>query len=239
MVNIQVESEWRRRLFDVYTFYIAASSGGTLLENGQVDFDNRTMVDVLRFIRTGFEEGWYPKSIFAGDMFIQERIAAVVTGPWNIAHTENLKPEGFRYTFGPIPVPHDHEGKQWTFGDPKSIGIFSTTKHPEAAWAFVKFAISKRADLRLLEIANQLPLRRDLLRDSLYADYFEANPLMRVFAERMPYTKGFDQHPALQEVFDALNTAYDACCVNQAVPADEAVELAAQRSRHILKMRKH
>ncbi len=238
MANVQVESEWRRRLFDVYAFYIAATNGGTLLEEGQVAFDNPTMVDVLKLFRTGFEEGWYPKSIFAGDLFLQNRLAAIVTGPWNIAHTEKRKPEGFEYTFGPIPLPDDHEGEEWTFGDPKSIGIFSTSEHPEAAWAFVKFITSPEADKLLLEITNQLPLRRDLLGDSLYAGYFDANPLMRVFAERVPFTVGFDQHPALQEVFDAVNTAFDACCINLAIPAEEAVERAAERSRHILAMRK-
>ncbi len=238
MANVQVESEWRRRLFDVYTFYIAATNGGTLLKDGQVDFDNQTMVETLELFRTGYVNGWYPKSIFPGDMFLQNRLAAVVTGPWNIAHTEKLKPEGFEYGFGPVPIPDNHQGGDWTFGDPKSIGIFSTTQHPEAAWAFVKFMIDRKADLMLLEICNQLPLRRDLLTDSLYTGYFEANPMMAAFAERVPSTKGFDQHPALQEVFDAVNSAFDACCVNQAVPADEAVHKAAERSRHILAMRK-
>jgi multiple sugar transport system substrate-binding protein len=237
MANVQVESEWRRRLFDFYTFYIAHTNGGTLLKGNKIDFDNQHAVDVLEFFAEGFKKGYYPRTIFTGDQFLRGRLAAFVTGPWNISHTEKLKPEGFEYTFGPIPMPDGSQAENYTFGDPKSIGIFSTTEHPEAAWMFVKHIISRTADLKLLEICNQLPLRRDLLTDTLYSSYFEANPLMVTFAEKVPYTRGFDQHPALQEVFDALNNSFDACCVNGVIDAETAVKEAADRGRHILKMR--
>ncbi|HEB85230.1 MAG TPA: extracellular solute-binding protein, partial [Bacteroidetes bacterium] len=237
MADIQIESEWRRRLFDFYTFYIAASEGRTLLVDGRVDFDNQIAVDVMGFFATGFREGWYPRSLLAGDMFLMGYFAAHVTGPWNIAHTERLKPEGFRYAFGPIPVPDDYEGEPFTFGDPKSIGIFSNCRYPGAAWAFVRFLISRESDRKLLEIADQLPLRDGLLSDTLFADYFAAHPNMRVFARLVPHTRGFDQSPALQEVFDAISNGFDGCAVNGVITPEEAVRQAAERSRYILKMR--
>lgn len=237
MADIQVDSEWRRRLFDFYVFYIAYTNGRTLLEHGEVDFDRPEAVDVLSFFAEGFAQGWYPHSILVGDMFLQNRFAAHITGPWNIAHTERLKPEGFEYDFGPIPVPDDMDSSLYTFGDPKSIGIFSSCEHPGAAWAFVKHLIDRRADLQLLEIADQLPLRRNLLTDTLYADYFGKRPHMRIFATRVPYAVGFDQHPALQEVFDAVNNAFDAAAIQRVESPQQALEEAASRSRHILSVR--
>lgn len=237
MADIQVESEWRRRLFDFYTFYIAASNGGTLLKDGKVDFDNPTAVAVFSFFAEGFNRGWYPRTILSGDQFLQEHFAAHVTGPWNIAHTERFKPKGMEYAFGPIPVPDTMKHSTYTFGDPKSIGIFSTCKHPEAAWAFAKHLISRKADLMLLETTNQLPLRRGLLTDSLYKHYFNRNPMMLPFAEKVPTTVGFDQNTALQEVFDAVDGAFDEASIHNAVDPAEAIHRAAQRSRHILSMR--
>ncbi|MFH0881355.1 MAG: extracellular solute-binding protein [bacterium] len=237
MADIQVESEWRRRLFDFYTFYIAATNGCTLLKDGQVDFDNPIALAVFSFFAEGFNRGWYPRTILSGDQFLQQHFAAHVSGPWNIAHTERFKPEGFEYAFGPIPVPDTMRQSLYTFGDPKSIGIFSTCEHPEAAWEFVKHLISRRSDLLLLEVANQLPLRRDLLTDSLYKDYFQRNPMMLPFAEKVPTTIGFDQNTALQEVFDAVDGAFDEGAIHNAVDPADAIRHAAERSRHILRMR--
>ncbi|MEJ2753501.1 MAG: sugar ABC transporter substrate-binding protein, partial [Chloroflexota bacterium] len=136
-----------------------------------------------------------------------------------------------------IPVPDDYEGPYYTFGDPKSIGIFSTTDHPGAAWAFVEFYTSRAADLKLLEITNQLPLRRNLLNDSLYEDYFADNPMMVQFAEKVPLTRGFDQNPVLQEIFDAISNEFDAVCIHGRKEPEKGVENAAERARKILELR--
>jgi len=238
MLDANITAEWRQRLFDFYAFYIAASNGKTLLtDNRYVDFENDDAVKVFDLFALGYEEGWIPYTMFVGDAFLRGAICAHITGPWNIAHTEKRKPEGFEYDFGPIPVPDDYTGGKFTFGDPKSIGIFSTSKHPGAAWEFVKFLISKEADRELLEMCHQLPLRNDLLEDSLYSAYFQNNPKMIKFAELVPFTRGFDQNPALQEVFDAVNQEYDAASIQRMIDSKTAISRAAKRSAKILKAR--
>jgi len=238
MCDINIISEWRQRLFDFYPFFIAASGGQTILKNNsEINFDTDVSREIFEFYALGFREGWYANSIWIGDQFLQGRMAAHITGPWNISHTERFKPEGFEYAFGPIPVPDHFEGDHYTFGDPKSIGIFSTTKHPEAAWEFVKFLISRQSDLRLLQICGQLPLRKELVNDPLYATYFEENPMMEQFAELVPYTRGFDQNPALQEVFDAINEQFDAACIQGRRTPTEAIKRAVKRSKNVLKAR--
>jgi multiple sugar transport system substrate-binding protein len=238
MCDINIIAEWRQRLFDFYTFFIAASGGETILkDNREINFNRDVSREIFEFFALGFQKGWYANSIWIGDQFLQGRMAAHITGPWNISHTERLKPEGFEYAFGPIPVPDHFEGDHFTFGDPKSIGIFSTTKHPEAAWKFVKFLISRQADLRLLQICMQLPLRKNLVSDSLYLTYFNENPMMRQFAELVPYTRGFDQNAALQEVFDAINEQFDAACIQGRRTPSEALRRAVKRSENVLKAR--
>ena len=238
MGDINIISEWRQRLFDFYPFFIAASGGQTILKNNrEINFDNQVARDIFAFFARGFREGWYANSIWIGDQFLQGHMTAHITGPWNISHTERFKPAGFKYAFGPIPVPDDFTGDHYTFGDPKSIGIFSTAKHPEAAWDFVKFLISRQADLRLLEICAQLPLRKNLLTDSLYVPYFRENPMMGQFAELVPYTRGFDQNPALQEVFDAINEQFDAVCIQGRRDPQQGLSRAVKRSANVLKAR--
>ncbi|MCB2211666.1 extracellular solute-binding protein [bacterium] len=231
-------SEWRQRLFDFYPFFIAATGGETLLKDGQVNFDRPETEQVFAFFQQGFERKWFSRSVFAGDAFVVgERFASRVTGPWNIAYTERFKGTDFTYEFGPIPVPDDYEGTKYTFGDPKSIGIFSTTKYPDVAWEFIEFYTSRSADLKLLEYTSQLPLRDGLLADTLYADYFATHPRMVQFAEQVPFTRGFDQNPVMQEVFDALAAQFDAVCIHSRRTPEEGVARAAERSETALRLR--
>ncbi|MFH1852416.1 MAG: extracellular solute-binding protein [Candidatus Neomarinimicrobiota bacterium] len=238
MADLNIIAEWRQRLFDFYPFFIAASHGETLLRNNRdINFNTTITRDIFEFYGVGFRNGWYANSIWIGDQYLQGHMAAHITGPWNISHTERFKPPGFQYDFGPIPVPDGFTGDHYTFGDPKSIGIFSTSEHPAEAWEFVKFLISREADGKLLEICGQLPLRKELLCDTLYAEYFSKNPHMRKFAELVPFTRGFDQSPALQEVFDAINEQFDAACIQNRRTADEALKRAVKRSENVLKAR--
>jgi len=238
MADLNIIAEWRQRLFDFYPFFIAGSGGQTLLRNNkEINFDTDLTRDIFNFFARGFRRGWYANSIWIGDQFLMGHMAAHITGPWNIEHTEHFKPKGFTYAFGPIPVPEGFTGDRYTFGDPKSIGIFSTCKHPQEAWEFVRFLTSAASDLRLLQVCSQLPLRKELLSDTTFAEYFSSNPPMKTFAELVPYTRGFDQNPVLQEVFDALNEQFDAACIQNRRSADVAVAQAVKRAQNVLRLR--
>ncbi len=99
-------------------------------------------------------------------------IATRFTGPWEIAHAEKFKPEGFEYEYTFMPVPDGHKGPVYTYGDPKNIVIFKTCKDPLSAWNFIKTMIASSGDLRLLKITNQLPRRRNLKFRSFFSGIF-------------------------------------------------------------------
>ncbi|MEZ4763360.1 MAG: extracellular solute-binding protein [Calditrichia bacterium] len=69
------------------------------------------------------------------------------------------------YAFSGMPVPDDHSGAAYTYGDPKNLVIFNTCPNPRKAWEFVKFLTNRENDLRLLELTNQLPRRKNLFED--------------------------------------------------------------------------
>jgi len=122
----------------------------------------------------------------------------------------------------------------YTYGDPKSIVIFSTTQHPQEAWEFVKFMTNRMNDLRLLEITSQLPLRKDLTSDLLFRDYFAEHPNSRLYAEQIPYVVGTDHTIYLQEIFDIISQEFDAACIHQAKTVDEAIMLMQKRVQQLL-----
>lgn len=227
---------WWQRFFDFYPLYIAASGGKTLLDGDEVVFDSPAAVQVFDFLQTLFARGYFPREKMTGrtDVFLQSQVATRFTGPWEISHAEKFKPDGFEYDFAPIPLPDRTTGPAFTYGDFKNIVIFSTTKHPAAAWEFVKFMVSRQNDLRLLEMTNQLPLRQNLVADTLFQTYFTANPKMRLFAEQSQFVRGADTSPVLKEIFDAISREFEACVVYSAKSPVHAVRDAAERARLIL-----
>ena len=220
---------WWQRFFDFYPLYLGASGGAPLVKNDKAVFDNKYAVEVFRFLQTLYKKKYFAKEQLSArqDPFLSGVIASRFTGPWEIAHAEKYKPEGFIYDYTTMPVPDDHKGPVYTYGDPKNIVIFKSCKDPAAAWDYIKTLINKEGDLKLLELTNQLPRRKDLEKDPFFSSYFSKNPKMKVFAEEARYVKGTDASPVLKEVFDLISQEYEACVVYGQKTPEQAVKDAA------------
>ena len=220
-----IRARWRDRLFDFYPLYIAASGGRTFFDRGKLSIDTTAARKVFAFFQEIFRRRYFPKMVPSGgrDPFLAGQVASRITGPWEIARLERLKPPGFQYGFSSIPVPDDYHGPLYTYGNPKSIVVFWTTKHPRAAWRFAAFLISRTSDYRLLSVASQLPYRKNLLTDPLFKDYFDSHPMMIQFARQARYTRAEDATPALKEIFDAISQEFEACVFYAAKTPRQAV----------------
>lgn len=206
---------WWQRFFDFYPLYLAASNGAPLVKNNKAVFNNEAAIKVFEFLRVLYKHNYFPKERLSArqDVFLDGVIATRFTGPWEISHSEKFKPPGFAYDFQPMPVPDDHVGPAYTYGDPKNMVIFKTCPDPRLAWKFLRFALSEENDQKFLEITNQLPRRKNLDTNPKYAGYFNKNPKMKIFAEQAKYVKGTDQSPVLKEVFDLISLEYEACVI--------------------------
>ncbi|MDZ7262894.1 MAG: sugar ABC transporter substrate-binding protein, partial [candidate division KSB1 bacterium] len=101
-------------------------------------------------------------------------------------------------------------------------------------WEFAKFLVSRESDRKLLQMTNQLPLRKDILQDSLFQPYFEKNPRMVTFAQQAQYVRGVDSSPVLREIFDAISQEFEACVIYGVKTPEAAVSAAAERARLIM-----
>jgi multiple sugar transport system substrate-binding protein len=225
---------WWQRLFDFYPFYIAASDGKTLFENGSVAFENKAAEEVLTFFQECYSRRLFPRTFFqGGDPFFLEQKATHFSGPWQVAAVAKFAPN-IDYGVATLPVPDNHQGPVYTSGDYKNIAIFGNTKHPREAWEFVKFLVRAEHDKMLLEICNQVPVRGDLLTNPLFADYFKRNPVMVSFADQAVYTRGMDSAPDLKEIFDGISQEYEMSAVYGKKTPVEAVKDAARRAQIIV-----
>ncbi len=220
---------WWQRFFDFYPLYLAASGGAPLVQADRAVFDNKYAVEVFRFLQTLYRKKYFAKEQLSArqDPFLDGVIATRFTGPWEIAHAEKYKPEGFHYEYTTMPVPDDHEGPAYTYCDPKNIVIFKSCKYPVEAWNYIKKLIDKEADLQLLEITNQLPRRKELEKDSFFTSYFKKNPRMKIFAAQAKYVRGTDASPVLKEVFDLISQQYEACVIYGQKTPEQAVKDAS------------
>ncbi|NOZ74788.1 MAG: extracellular solute-binding protein [FCB group bacterium] len=204
---------WWQRFFDFYPFYVAATQGRTFIDrNKEVQLDSPEGRLVFDFFRRGYESGLMPISIFKEDIFLQNRLLFHITGPWSIAHYERFASDNFRWGYTPIPVPKPGM-IPYTYGDAKNIIIFKSSRFREDCWEFIKFMTSRKNDLIFLETTQQLPLRKDILRDKEFADFFNQHPQMRIFAEQIPNIVGVDQSLYMQEIFDMISKSWDALVV--------------------------
>ena len=224
---------WHERRFDYYAFYIGASGGKTLFEGEDIDIDTSASNKVFSFFRDVYANKYFPLTTFQSSPILSGKIATEYVGPWQIGWLEQNAPPGFEYDFAPLPVPDDHEGLSYTFGDFKNIAVFANTRHPEAAWEFAKYLVSKQADLKLLEFTKQIPVRQDLLADSMFAAFFEENPMVRPFAEQAPRTRGEDGVGSLQEILDAIAQQFEAASVFGVYSPAEGTRRAIERIKLI------
>jgi len=225
---------WWQRLFDFYPFYIAATGGGTLFKKGKLILNNPAAVKVFSFFQRLYMENYFPRSTLQGDQFLAGNIAVQFSGTWIVSYIERFKREDFEYDIAPVPVPDDYRGPVYTYGDPKNISIFSTTHHPGYAWEFVKFLISKANDLALLRKCTQIPVRKDLVTDEYFKEYFKENPKIRKFAEQAPYTRGVDGVPDLKEIFHIVSLEYEACCIYGVKEPGKAVQDAERNAKVVM-----
>ncbi|MDP3767697.1 MAG: extracellular solute-binding protein [Dehalococcoidia bacterium] len=235
-----LKTTWFERFYDFYPLYLASSGGRTLVTNGEVVFDNTAAVAALEVLRRGFAEGTLPRSNFAlgRDPFADGTVAMKIIGPWFVRELDELKVRGLRYDVTPVPsADGTPEGDRFAFADLRSIAIFSTTRHPDAAARFVAYLTSPAADRLLIEDASQLPYRRGLASDARFAPALARWPTLVTYATYVTRTRDIDLDPDVVEIFDLLSEAYEEAAVYGTVPVRQALTRAASEARKIIDAR--
>ena len=234
-INPNVEQTWWQRFFDFYPFYLAATGGETLLKDGKAAFNNEAGLEVVQLFRTLFEEKLAPNSTYKENLLAKGKVSMTITGPFALPDLKKQAPD-MEIGVAPIPVPDDQEGKEViTYGDPKNIGIFSTTKHPKEAWEFAKFLISKENDRKFLEMTQQIPFRKGIDQDPETKKFFEENPVLQAFAKQAPYTRATDDSDKLTDIFDALSLEYQQAAVLGKKSPKAALNEAEKKVNQLLK----
>ncbi len=230
-VGLGTDNSWFKRFDDVYPLYTAATDGRGLVKDGKVLFDRPEMLRVLTFLREIFQSGYTPRTYFMRNLFMKGRVAMLPGSAPSIPEVDSTKPPGFRYGFLPYPVPDDHQGPAYAFGDIKNMVLFSSTKHPREAWEFMKFLTSAQSDARLIRETGQLPLRKDLLTTSPFKELIQETAGLTDIAERTKYLRGADNSVNLIEVLDIISQALESSAIYADMSPKDGLDRAVKRAR--------
>lgn len=100
------------------------------------------------------------KNLHTRDAFIQQQLAMVEDGSW--ALRDILEGAGFRIGVAPFPAGPE---RRVTLATTDGFAIYSGTKHPEAAWEFMKFLVSREYGRALAETQLLQPARASLIEE--------------------------------------------------------------------------
>ena len=236
LMDPNISPIWWQRLFDFYPFYVSASQGKTFITpDRNVLLNTAPAKTVFNLFRKYYANGLLPISMFKEDIFLQDRLVFHITGPWSIAHYKKFARPDFEWGYTGIPIV-EKGMLPYTYGDTKNIIIFKDTDYPQDCWEFIKFMTSKEADLKFMEMTQQLPLRKHLLSDPVYKDFFDKNPELKIFAKHIPYIVGLDQSLYLQEIFDMISKTWDAIVIYRADELEQGlINLNSQVQNQVIR----
>ncbi|MDY7075790.1 MAG: extracellular solute-binding protein [Chloroflexota bacterium] len=194
---------WWDRWFGYLTLYYAASGGEPYvdLENNEVLFDNEAGMAVLSFMDDTFRSGCAPTEDLT-DPLPNGILGGAFMGPWSIIPFSETWPD-FEYVVAPPPVPDDYpEGEPvYVFADTKGMVMFSQSQQKAAAWEFIKWYFADvQHDVGWLEATNMPVVREDITINPAFDAYWAEHPVVKQYAEGVPYSVPPALIPATIEV---------------------------------------
>lgn len=225
-------SEFFQSWFDFYPLYAAETGGMQLVEDDKATFDSPEGQAVAEFWKTMYDEGYSPKEKYNGDSFGDAKAAMSIVGPWAIA----VYGDSINWGVAPVPTSGGTPPEEtYTFSDAKNVAIYSACDAQGTAWKVLKFATSEAQDGSLLENTGQMPMREGV--ESVFPDYFKANPDYQTFAAQAARTVEVPNVANSIEIWQVFRDKYTESVIfgesevtdALAGAADEADALASQQ----------
>ncbi|MBW8003066.1 MAG: sugar ABC transporter substrate-binding protein [Planctomycetes bacterium] len=152
---------------------IEGRGGKVLTEAGKAGFQQEAGVETYKFLKSLiYDHGISPKSTATikydevTDAFSAGRVAMVIEGAHrykrivNALGEENIMLARIPGVDVSLPSPTSVAG--WNLGIPRG------SKHPEAAWEFIKFATGTEAQIIYTKVGGQIPVLKSVLNDQYF-----------------------------------------------------------------------
>ncbi|WP_168207392.1 ABC transporter substrate-binding protein [Microlunatus elymi] len=139
--------------------------------------------------------------------FYQGKLAMVIDGEWQPAFIKQFAP---KLNWGVVPVPYP-DGQQdqanTNLVNPGTFFIPSNSQHPDQAWEFLKYLVSKDAMRTFTVALSNLPARKSLLGDQAYADIPNFDVFLKLLGDKN--ASSIPSEPSFSQYTSDLGTADD------------------------------
>lgn len=169
-----------------------------------------------------------PDSDQTYQLFNNDKIAMVVTGPWQLP---DFIDAGVDFGVAPLPT---FGGQPLTISAPDTWTIFDNgDARSKAAVEFVQWLNSPEQDAKWVTKAGSLPLRKGTADQPAWAQYQKEVPGLSVFLDGLDGARVKPANPAYPRVSEAVGQSLVAVLLKRSQPAD-ALQQAVQASEAVL-----
>jgi multiple sugar transport system substrate-binding protein len=161
--------------------------------------------------------------------FMSGHLAMIMNGPWDLPRFRQIR----AFDWGVAPLPAGPAGSA-TYLAGEHLAIFRQSKHPKAAWTFVKWMIRPDVQAFFSAESGYLPVRRSTLDLPEYRAHLASDTAMQSFVDQIPLGRPRKPIERYQvEVNRHLADAIERVLLGGADPR-QALDEAAARSNALL-----
>jgi ABC-type glycerol-3-phosphate transport system substrate-binding protein len=167
-----------------YPYLWQAGGYDYALDQTHVLYDSEEGIKALKLWKDIFEELNLRNFTTDFDVaFVSNHLAMAMDGPWNLPRYKDLL-KNIDWAVAPLP---QGPAKKATIVGGEYLAIFKQSKHPDAAWEFIKWMIQPETQAMWSMKSGYLPIRHEALNVPEFKAYLDKNPNFKVFVEQMEY----------------------------------------------------
>jgi multiple sugar transport system substrate-binding protein len=208
------------------------SMGGSILSPGSTTsqgyINSPASVKALQTYAQLYEGGYIaPWSGGPGTLegLAQGTYAMTISGPWIVPILAGEYPN-FKVNFALFPA---GPGGSRSVTGGEDIVMFKNTKHPDAAWTFMKYMLSDKVQTEFAQL-DQMSAIAHLASNP---DYFKTNPYYAIYTQQLETAVARPPVPAYTKIDSILTNLWEAACTS-GMPAQAALDSAAQQINQAL-----
>lgn len=199
------------------------------------NFSSPGFIAALAFYKSLFDEGLAPL-VSATQIsnvwteFQRGYFSFYFSGPWSIGDFRRRLPPETQWATAGIPGPN---GPGASAPGGSSLAVFRSTRHPEAAWAWVRYLLEPETQVRFNQITGSLPARQSAWEVPALA----SDPMIQPFKAQLARAEAVPKAPEWERIVTEMQIVAERMVRGEYTPETAAAEIDRRADRLLEKRR--
>ncbi|HAJ01974.1 MULTISPECIES: sugar ABC transporter substrate-binding protein [unclassified Brevundimonas] len=199
------------------------------------NFSSPGFIAALAFYKSLFDEGLAPL-VSATQIsnvwteFQRGYFSFYFSGPWSIGDFRRRLPPETQWATAGIPGP---TGPGASAPGGSSLAVFRSTRHPEAAWAWVRYLLEPETQVRFNQITGSLPARQS----AWEAPALASDPMIQPFKAQLARAEAVPKAPEWERIVTEMQIVAERMVRGEYTPETAAAEIDRRADRLLEKRR--